>query len=321
MKRLMLLISTGLIIGLLLIPGITSAEDKFPNRPVDFVCPFGIGGGADRVARALSAQLEKEAGVAFPVVNARGGMGQTGLIKVKDAPADGYMPVIVVSDLVVTDLLGKTKLQLKEFRMLARVLTVRNMLFVRADSPFKTVRDLIAAGKKKKLKFGVPVPYCVESAEVENFGKHFGVQVKKITNPKFGKKIAAFMGGQMDVLLEQYGDMKPYLEAKQVRPLFYFGPERMTGLPDVPCAQDLGLNQTFEKYWFILLKKGTPADRVAALEKLFARAAQTKEYREFLTKQFTSLEESWLGSEESAALLDKQYSLLTEVSMKLGWLK
>lgn len=321
MRKMAWVIVLAISLIIVQIQGSLLASDKFPNRPVDFVCPFGIGGGADRVARSLSSNLKEATGVPFPVMNARGGLGQTGLIKVKSAPADGYMPVIVVSDLVVTDILGKTKLQLKEFQMLCKVLTVPNMLWVKSNSPFKTVQDLIDEAKKRKIKVGVPVPYCVESAEVENFSRHFGLKMKKITNPKFGKKIASFMGGQVDVLLEQFGDMKPYIDAKEVRPLLFFGPERMKALPDIPSAGELGITRTFEKHWFILVKKGTPADRIAALEKYFEQAAHTDAYNKFLEQQHTTTKKSWLGTKDSEALLESQYVVLTDVSKQLGWLK
>jgi tripartite-type tricarboxylate transporter receptor subunit TctC len=314
----------ALIISLIIVqnPGSLLAGDKFPSRPVDFLCPFGIGGGADRVARSLSPNLKASAGVPFPVMNARGGAGQIGLVKAQGAPADGYMPLIMVSDLIIMDVIGKTKLQIKDFQMIGTVLSLPNMLWVKADSPFKTIQDVIDEGKKRKLKFGVPVPFSVETAEVQNFGRHFGLKkIKNITNPKFGKKIASFMGGQVDVLLEQYGDMKPYFDAKEARPILFFGPKRLEALPDVPCSGELGIAKAFEKYWFILVRKGTPADRVAALEKHFSYAAHSDAYKKFLEQQHTSISQSWLGTKDSEALLKEQYAVLTDLAKELGWLK
>ena len=117
--------------------------ETFPARPIDIIVPWGVGGGIDTMARNFTQPLENILGVALPVSNVPGATGMIGMAKVANASADGYTVAAVSVDLVTSIASGMSKAGIEDYIWLARTQRVESYLFVNADSPFKTIHQLL----------------------------------------------------------------------------------------------------------------------------------------------------------------------------------
>ena len=295
------------------------SAEKYPDRPIDLIIPWGVGGGVDRMTRAIAPELSKALGVPTPAQNVTGGKGNAGLIKLNSMPADGYATIVVVSEQTVQDVLGKTKVQIRDFSPVARLERLPNFFWVTTDSPFKSIEDLIATAKKREVTMALTMHKSTEGADIDAFNKYFGTKIKKVSYPKFGKKTAAFLGKHVEALLEQSGDMNTFREAGRVRPLVFLGPKRLSDFPDTPATGEMGMSQSFPKNFFWLVRKGTPQDRIDILEAAFKKAHDTPAFQGFLKKN--ALQYAWAGQEELQKIIDMEYVNFEQLVKEFGWNK
>jgi tripartite-type tricarboxylate transporter receptor subunit TctC len=102
------------------------------------------------------------------------------------------------------------------------------------------------------------------------------------------------LGGHAEVLYEQAGDIKQYLEARQLRPLIIFASKRQPAFPDIPCSVELGYDITLPQFRSIVAKKGVPADRIKILAQAFKGAMDTADWKKFADEQYLD-PESYMG--------------------------
>src|ERR671913_2615759 len=112
------------------------AQDKYPSRPIEFVVPWGPGGGADQLARLVSKLMEPIVGQAMPVVNVPGGTGATGMAKLLAAPADGYAAAVYIADSHALLAGPNARWEMDDIMPVAVLLQAPSFLFVAQDSPF-----------------------------------------------------------------------------------------------------------------------------------------------------------------------------------------
>jgi tripartite-type tricarboxylate transporter receptor subunit TctC len=169
--------------------------DTYPSRPIDLIVPWGAGGGADFIGRALAKELQASLGVSLPVLNVPGGTGQTGLIKMRDASADGYTIEEVTSETVLLEVTGKPLFKLSEFICLAIVDQQNPGLLVRTDSPFKTWADVVKASKTRRISVAFDGYGSSGDLIVNYLGRKLGVKFDLVPYDKPGERIASLLGG------------------------------------------------------------------------------------------------------------------------------
>ena len=114
------------------------AQDKYPSRPIEFVVPWGPGGGADQLARKIAPALEKELKVSLPVINVAGATGQTGLNKMLTSATDGYSISIFIADTLAVQMDPATKWKIEDIVPTAVMIRQPSAFFVAETSPLKT---------------------------------------------------------------------------------------------------------------------------------------------------------------------------------------
>ena len=140
MRRIAFLVLVTLALGLLAAP--VPAQEKYPSRPIDFVCTWGTGGGADAMARQISMLAQPLLGVALPVSNVPGASGNTGMAQLLAAKPDGYTIATYIQDTLMTIPMGLARYKVDDFEWITRTQVADSFLFVKSDSPFKTIQDL-----------------------------------------------------------------------------------------------------------------------------------------------------------------------------------
>ena len=135
------------LLAALLVAVATTAHAQYPQRPVQLIVPWGAGGGTDATARIIAALLEKELKQPFNVVNRTGGSGVVGHDAIANAPADGYTIGLITVEITMMHHVGLTKLKHTDYTPIGLVNADPAAINVRSDSPYKSVKNLLAAIK------------------------------------------------------------------------------------------------------------------------------------------------------------------------------
>lgn len=295
-KAMFKVIVCSLVVTCLMTPA--WAAEKFPDRPIDFICTWGVGGGADQMARTIGRLAEKNLGVAMPISNIPGSSGNTGMANLLAAKPDGYTIATYIADTLGTIPSGTARHKITDLEWLVRTQVAQSYLFVKTDSPFKTIQDLLKYAKENpgKLKVAATGFGTVDDITVRYLASK-GYPMTTIPLAQPGERYANALGGHSEVLYEQAGDMKQYLDAKQIRPLIIFATKRLAAFPDVPCSKELGFDITLPQFRSIATKKGIPADRARILVDAFKKAMDTPDWKKFAAEQYLD-PESYMGPEE-----------------------
>lgn len=300
----------GALLGAIGLP--LAAQEKYPNRPIDFVVPWGTGGGADAMARQIGSLAQPFLGVALPVSNAPGASGNTGLAQVLTGKADGYTIAVYIADTLATIPTGLARHKVDDFDWIARTEVADSFLFVKADSPFRTIQELFkhAQANPGKLRVASTGFGSVDDVTVLYLAQK-GYKMTTVPYPKPGERYAAALGGHTEVLYEQAGDVQQYVKAGQLRPLVIFAQKRHPAFPDVPSSKELGLEIFLPQFRGVVAKKGTPPERIQALADAFRKASETPAWKKF-SEEWYLRPDSYMGPDKfgrwvtgEAATLDR----------------
>lgn len=288
--------------------GAALAQEKYPARPIEFIVPWGPGGGADQLARLVGKIGEPILGQSMPIVNVAGATGGTGMAKLLSAPADGYSMAIYIADSHALLASPNARWKLDDIVPVAVMIQGPSFIFVANDSPFKTWADFEKAAKEKPgalkvatLGFGSVDDFSLKSLESK------GVKVNQVPFAKPSERYVSILGGHADALYEQAGDVGSFLNNKQMRPLMIFGKERHPAFKDVPSSHELGYNVALPQFRSIVVRAGTPPERIEALSAALAKVAATDEFKKFLSDQF-AVADSFIDAKNAAGYLATQLS-------------
>jgi tripartite-type tricarboxylate transporter receptor subunit TctC len=279
-----LLMASLFLLGALGVPtAAVHAQEKYPSRPIEFIVPWGPGGGADILGRKAGKMLESILKVSLPVVNVAGATGQTGLNKMLTGEADGYTISVMTGDTFGTLAGPSPKWGLKDIVPLAIMIRTPSAFFAQ-ESRFKTWADAEKAAKANPLKvaitgFGSPDDYTVKYMNKK------GLKLVSVPFAKPGERYTAILGGHADLLFEQAGDVKGYLENKQMHPLIFFAAKRDANFANVPASGELGHNIFLPQFRMIIVKAGTPPDRVKILSDALLQVSKNPEYAAYLKNE------------------------------------
>ena len=230
-------LAAALAVGLpVSMAGIGAAQD-FPSRPIEFVVPWGAGGGADQVARKLAKIMEPKLKVSMPIINVPGATGQTGLTKMLTAPADGYSISVFIGDTFALQAgTPPPKWTMQDIEPLGVVIQQPSAFLVAEGGRFKNWADLEAAAKTERLRVGVTGFGSNDDLTVNYLAKK-GLKFASVPLPKPGERYTAVLGGHAEVLFEQIGDVRSFVDDKKMKPR---DPVRRQARPEFPRRADIG---------------------------------------------------------------------------------
>jgi tripartite-type tricarboxylate transporter receptor subunit TctC len=273
------------------------AQEHYPSRPIDFIVPWGPGGGADQVARKLAQLLEPELKVSLPVINVPGATGQTGHAKLLAANPDGYTLEVMTGDTFALLADPNTKLKLADVIPIGVVIQQASGFFVAQASPWKTWADVEKAAKERPLKVAVTGFGSPDEITVNYFAAK-GLKLDAVPYAKPGERYTSILGGHADLLYEQAGDVRNFVDTKQIRPVIFFYGSKVGDFADVPHSTSLGYNVTLPQFRVVLVKAGTDPARVKLLSDALAKAARSPEFKAYLKEQYAD-EASFVPASES----------------------
>jgi tripartite-type tricarboxylate transporter receptor subunit TctC len=296
MRGLLLAFAAGLA-GIVAVSPVTSVAADYPSRPITFIVPWGPGGGADQLARIVSKLVEPELKASVPVVNMPGATGQTGLTKLVTSPADGYTIEVMTGDTFALFAAKNSRFKLEQITPLAVMIQQPSGFFSNATGPLQTWSDVQKAVKEKELRMGVTGYGSPDDMSV-NFFKNKGMKFQSVGFAEPGMRYASVVGGQSDLLYEQAGDVRSFIDGKQIKPVLFFSKKPVEGFEDVPYSGKLGYNVFLPQFRVIIARSGTDPAIVKSLSQALANVAKQKEFRDYLKLQYADAD-SFISSEES----------------------
>lgn len=288
--------------------GPAAAAEAYPSRNVEVVVPFGPGGGADVMGRQFARLAEPRLGTAMPVLNVAGASGDLGLGQVAANPADGHTVGQVIALTVNAWAAGVGTPRLDQFEYLALMQNSPSMLFVGKDGPFKDAKALFDharanPGTLDVATSGVGTP---DDITVRYLGS-VGAGMVAVAFAKPGERYASVVGGHVDVLYEEPGDVVGFLQSGDLKPVVVFDAKRHAAFPDVPASAELGFEiGDLPNFRALAVRKGTPPERVERLRAVAREIAGTEEWQAFCANTYSCTD--FLPPAEVKALVDATYA-------------
>lgn len=285
----------------------TQPAVKYPTRPINVIVGFGAGGGADQLARLMSKELGQSLKVSLPVVNMAGAAGGVGMTKLTTEPADGYNICVYPSDAHSTLASANAGWKLEDFTGVARMIKAPNFLFVAMNDPIKTWADLEKKFKDNpgKLKVAGAGEGSLDNVIFKYLDKNQGIKVNSVPYANPGERYTSIIGGHADVLFEQAGDVKTYVDQKQMRPVLVFSETRAPQFPDVQCSKEVGINIFLPYERYVIAKAGTSAEQIKILSDSLKKVYDTSpDFIKFLKDNYCT-PDTWLGPEDATKNLQQ----------------
>lgn len=293
----------------------------YPSRPVEFVVPFNPGGGSDIFARTIAEMIRAEGLVrgTINVFNRPGGSGATGMAYVAGKRGDNYTLMTMVNDVIAGPIQSGSEISYKNLTPIARLSMDQFLIIVHADSPYKTVQDLVKAAKEspRQINFagtGIGAP---DSLLLALFEKATGTKFNYISFESGGEVNTALLGKQVDVATANPTEVISLVEAGQIRALAVAGEQRLRGLPDVPTLKESGIDVVFEQFRGVA---GPPNMDPAVVEfwaDVFKRLSESDRWqREYVDVNMQR--SAFLGPAEFRSWLDEMDGLYRDLMRDLG---
>jgi tripartite-type tricarboxylate transporter receptor subunit TctC len=283
-----------------------AAQEKFPSKTIEVVTHAGVGGGTDITARMAMVQAPAEFGQELVVVNKTGGSGAAALGYAAGRAKDGHTILLITQTHLLTALQGRgSGVKVDEIVGLARATDDPQILMVGKNSPFKTAKEFIEASKGKAMKYGTTQIASVDHIAVLGFAKQAGLQQPTVVPFRGGGDIVInLVGGNLDAALLNFAEAESQIKAGEVRVLLTLSEERNPSLPDVPTGKEIGVPAYYSTVRGFAVLKGTPEDRIKALEDGLVKAMNGKLYQDYIKSSGQS-SKSVVGRQEWQKQIDE----------------
>ena len=273
------------------------AQDEYPSRPITMLVPFPPGGVADAVGRPVAEAMGRALKQSVIVENKGGAGGGIGMAQVAKSKGDGYSLLMALSSVVVLPEADKVlrrnpMFTLDQLKPIARFTADPTVLVVRADSPWKTYAEFMAAVKAK--------PGTMTFGSSGNYGTmHVPMEQLKIATHSFmlhvpytgaGPAVLAVLAGQVDAVSTGPSSVVQQIRAGKMRALAHWGEGRLAALPDVPSLKELGVPISYSQWAGLFVPAGTPEPVVAKLRQAARMAADDARAKQALVSAGTSFQ-------------------------------
>ena len=297
----------------------------FPSRTISIIVPYGPGGGSDQVARAWAEAMKDVTGVGFQVENKPGGAGLAAMPDFMSRPADGYTIVEQTDAMMSAAASNQIDFELNtDLVPLCVTQATFSQFYIRPDETRFTDWDSFLAYAKAN-------PGQVKMANIQNEGsmervqvnaleERAGFKVNQISFDKPTERYASLIGGHVDILFEQPGDVRRFLDAGQMKAILTVLPNRPKLFEDTPSLTDAGLAETpvLQRIRLFWVHGDVPAERREYLSAACEIAFNSEGYQEFNTKKYMHLARSYYNAEDAAKLIADTVEIYRASYKKLG---
>lgn len=298
---------------------------KWPDRPITLVVPWGAGGGTDAVARMLGSLMEKDLGQPVNVVNRTGGSGVVGHSAIASAAPDGYTIGLITVEITMMHHQKLTELNPTSYTPIALVNLDPAGFQVRADSAYKNMNDVLNAiranpGKFKASGTGQGGIWHLALAGMLRDAKIDPATVPWVPSNGAAPGLQDLVAGGVEFVPCSLPEARSLIDAGKVRSLAVMDSQRSALFPNVPTLKEATGSSWGTGAWRgIAAPKGLPADIAARLEASVKKAYDSKEYKDFMAQRGFGM--LWGSSGEFARFMAKGDADMKAVMTAVGLAK
>lgn len=299
------------------------AQEPYPTRPISMVVAFPPGGVADNTARPVAAALERILKQPVTVLNKAGAAGAVGYQATATSKPDGYtllMALVSVSVLPEVDKLfarpqNYTREQLTG---IARINADPSMLVVRADAPWKTLKDLVEDAKKRpgEIVFTSSGLYGAAHIPMEMFIKAAGIKMRHLPTTGGGPMMNAMLGGHAQAVMTPVSLAAQHVKAGKLRLLAHSGTTPVAAFPEVPSFKSQGYDVEYTAWAGLVAPRDTPPHIIKILRDATRQAVKEPEVIASHAKLETPI--AYMDADEFNAWWAKDAAKLAEVVKQIG---
>lgn len=280
----MMKIGTALLAGLVLLATVpaaaqTPAKLPYPVKLVTLVTHSTPGAGSDVVLREMIKYLERYIDTKFIVENDEGGSGAKAMARVAGARPDGSMLYATTPTYILTSLLSKPSRTYRDLEPLVNTFTDSEVVYTRADAPYKSLNDVIAKARASRGRWGVSNPASLERESAEQLKTNAKVNAAIVSHDGGGDMMINVLNGTLDMGVGEIDEIRAQLEGRKVRVLATFNPNRLPGFPAVPTVSELGYKVVVSKFRGLAGPKGLPPSLIKTWEQAIQRVLADPEFK------------------------------------------
>jgi tripartite-type tricarboxylate transporter receptor subunit TctC len=270
----------ALIAGAALMTSTGLQAQTYPARPITMIVPFGAGGGTDVIARTVSEELSKALNQSIVVEPRPGANGAIGSAVVARAEPDGYTLLFTAqSTYSLNPNLMKNPLfdQVKDLTPVASIGRSPWLIAVPADSPFKSIADVVAYGKANPGKLAFPFWQSSVLVTGATFARLADIDARRVPYKGQVEATTDFLGGRIPIMVTDIAGGRAPVESGKMRLLATTTAKRVDAFPDVPTMREQGLDVVTDSMLAVFAPAGTPAPIVQRLNAELTKIINTSE--------------------------------------------
>jgi tripartite-type tricarboxylate transporter receptor subunit TctC len=258
----------------------SSKSGDYPSKPITVVVPAGAGGDTDANARLLGKYLEEELGQTVVISNVTGAGGTVGAKEVLDSDPDGHTVLFFHNSLLLNRILGLVDYSYDSFKLAGiSILDEGNTFMVSGDSKFENLNDMIEYARANPGEVSIATEIGgFTHLQLLALEKDQGIKLNIVDVGGASDKVAALLGGHIDIVPTSLGLVQDYVESGDMRSLGIMAKERVDLMPDVPTFIEQGVDTSFEKFFFYGFNPDTPDEVVEVFSKAVEKVVNNKEY-------------------------------------------
>jgi tripartite-type tricarboxylate transporter receptor subunit TctC len=311
------------LLAVLVLGSVLPAAAEYPERPLTIIVGYPAGGMVDIVARPIAESMKKKFPKGVAVLNRPGGGGSLGVAEAVQSKPDGYTLVLAPNSTLVihpqlNDLPYKTP---DDYEPVINTISLYTLLAVKADGPMKTMQDFVAVARANpgKLRVGSPGEGTISHLTLERWMMAGNFKATHVPFGGWGESSPALLGGHIEAVMAQPGEVKPLVDAKKIRVLAVAHPQRNPDFPDAPISKEIGFGEPTGTWFVLTAPKGTPA---SALKYIHDAAKAAMEEPAFVNlMKSRGVEVDYRAGDKLRQDLWKEQREYTEVLKRLGMLK
>ena len=298
-----------------------AAQSFKPTKPIEIVVHNGPGSGPDIFGRTVAQAIEQEklAPVRFQVSNKVGGGGVTAANYMVERKGDSHVLGAFTSVWMTNPLVQQAaSTKVVDMTPISRLVVEPAVIVVRADSPFKTLRDVVNAAKDGgKIRQAGGSPLARDALVRQLLMAESGGKWAFVSFPAASERLAALLGGHVDFVLLEPPEAGELIRAGKLRAVVQIADKRLPGYEDVPTLQEAGFKvPNVPQARGIIGPPGMPADAVIYYEEMLAKMARSPTWQKFL--QSNQLADAYLNAKATTAFLADYEKALRDILIQSG---
>ncbi len=296
---------------------------QYPERPVTLLTGYPAGGLIDVVGRLIAEGMKPKFPKGLVVQIKAGAAGSVAVTELVRAQPDGHTFILTPhSALVIAAQLQELAYKTPDdYLPFMNVVSYYPMIAVRSESPYRSAQELVADAKANpgKVRVGSPGEGTSSHLTLEELMRLAGIKVIHAPYQGWGHSSPALLGGHIDALVAQPGELKGQVDGKRMRVLIAFQPSRHPVFPDVPTAKELGWDVANGVWFLLMAPNGTPAPVVKYLHDAAKEAVEDPKFGRLMAER--GIDVDYRPGDVLRSGLWREYRAHTDILRRIGMLK